>query len=199
MKNRILIVGDPWLGLDTNAGDLLANLLSMAYPRLPLEIYVRSSPRQTLDSLFHNSARDLIGLQAGTVILCCGWLDAQSNRSISEIQSAYSRLVLELLHNSPTQLLLCNYPHAQYGSVPLLRAKLASIAECQKEYSDQERIQNVPIDAIFTQYQELQVHREENSRNLFLESGELNSLGQNLWAHILVQHLRVDSPRFLLS
>lgn len=199
MKNRFLIVSDPWLGSETNAGDLLANLFLLAYPRLPLEIYVRSSSRQNLDSLFHNSARDLIGLQAGTIILCCGWLDAQTNHSALEIQSAYQRLVNELLHNSPAQLVLCDYPHNQYANEPLLRSKLASIAECQKEYSMHERVRLAPVDASFVQYQELQKNREESARSLFLESGELNSLGQNIWAHLLFQQLKVDSPRFLLS
>lgn len=192
MKHRILLIGDSWWGQNPGSADLLANFLLIKYPKLPLTPYINSNSRNTLDKLFENSARDIIGLQAGSLVLCCGFADIHNQKSTEFFCQSYTKLIHELTENSSSHLNLCVLPYFQFHESSIAYQKLQALEQTISQFSNNSRITIINLHTAFKAYEELQAHKKEQIRNLFTEKGELNALGQCLCVQTLQEAIFMD-------
>ena len=199
MMNRYLFVGDSFWGAPTGAADILADLLLVDFPEIPLSFSIHCSPRNTLDSLFRNCPRDIIGRQAGFTLLCIGWEDMRSNMESAMIIQQTEQLLNEIHHNSPCQIFVTTIPTIQYSSESIQRAKILAFNAFLRSFQLPDRLHVVDLDSVFSHYQELQTSRGELVRNLFSDSGTLGSLGQMLCARTISLELVRSDKRFLVS
>jgi len=199
MQNRYLFLGDSFWGLNPGTGDLLADLLLTEYPTLPLAFNIQSSPRNHLEDLYQRCARDIIGKQAGTTLLCNGWEDLRGPAPIAQICEAYHRLVLEIQNNSQTKLFLTTFPDIQLSEDSILRSKILVFNETVRAYHHTERTIVIDVAQEFARYQTLQQNRGALIRNLFAEDAVLGPMGQMLCARIVFPYFSRNAERFLLS
>jgi|GEM_PF-526870 len=199
MLNRYLLIGDSFWGAPTGTADYLADLLLVDFPEIPLSFSINSSSRNTFDSLFRNCPRDIIGRQAGLTVLCIGWEDVRSPMDETTIIQQGQRLLQEIHHNSPSQIVVTTIPSIQYPQESIQRSKIIAYNEFLRSFQLPDRLQIIDVDAVFTKYQELQCKRGEFVRNLFTDSGTLGTLGQMLCARTLSLELLRSNSRFLVS
>ena len=197
MLNRYLLVGDSFWGAPTGSADILADLLLVDFPEIPLSFSIHCSSRNSLDALFRNCPRDIIGRQAGFTVLCIGWEDMHGTMDAATIIQQAQQLLHEILHNSPSHIIITTIPTIQHTAESIQRSKIQAYNEFLRSSHKPERMVVVDLDHIFTRYQELQISRGELVRNLFTDHGTLGVLGQMLCARTLSQELLRSDRRFL--
>lgn len=198
MQHRFLLIGDRFWGEEYSTAELTADLALVDHPSLPLSFSIHSSPRNTLDHLFHNCSRDIIGRQAGVTLLCVGWEDLQSSHTEPVIQLKMQRLVHEIHHNSQTQILLCTLPTVQFQENSVAGRKAHFLNGCIRQLAIEERATLVDLEAAFLEYQTTQVARGDFMRNLFTDEGSLGNLGRMLAARLILNFLGFPKPFYYL-
>ena len=191
MKNRYLFVGDTFWGVDHGAGNILADLLLVDHAEAPYSFTINSSTRNTLDHLFLNCPREIIGRQAGVSVLCVGWEDLISEASTELVVAHYRRLMQEILHNSHTSMIALTLPMFQFGPESIQREKGLALNSAIREGFHAERYRVVDFAKACETYQQAQQARGELARNIFSDSGALNPLGQMLCARTLQANLSI--------
>lgn len=189
MKHRFLLVGDTFWGEERSTAELAANLALVDYPQLPLSFSIHSSARNTLDHLFQTCSRDIIGRQAGTSLLCVGWLDLLSGDSIEHVQAGLERLIHEIRHNCQTVVFLCTLPSLQFSAESVIGKKVRSLNAILRALGKSDIVHVVDLDRHFQEYQAKQLVRGDLIRNLFTDEGTLGELGQMLAARSVLQAL----------
>lgn len=178
MKNHFLFIGDRFGGIEPGLGDLLANLLLVDYPAIPFNFSIHASHRNTLDSLYQNCARDIIGRQAGTTVLWAGWEDLTSSLSPEQILAQQSSLVSEIRHNSQSRIFACTLPAHQLPSGSITQAKAHAFNEGYRAMATEGTLLLIDLEESLHSYQSAQMVRGELVRYLFTDHGTLNDLGQ---------------------
>lgn len=189
MKNRYLFVGDSYLGIEGRAWQLLTELLLCEFPDQPLQFHLNTQTRHTLDSWLHHCSRDIIGKQAGSILLCVGFQDLQNQTPIENIELQYSKLIHEIQSNSLAQI---------YG-MTLYAPNLPQAAALNQLILQQFPPHHiVDFHSLCLQYQKRQAARGEHQRNLLDTQGRLAPLGEMLLARITASLLFPDYPKFPL-
>lgn len=189
MKNRFLFVGDGYLGPEGRAWQLLTELLLCEFPEQPLQFHLNTQSRHTLDFLLTHCSRDIIGKQAGTILLCVGFQDLQNQISIETIGLQYAKLIHEIQSNSLAQIFgMTLYAPSLPQSVVL------------NQLIDQQLLPHQIIDfhSLCLQYQKHQAARGEHQRNLLDTQGRLAPLGEMLLARATASHLFPQYPQYSL-
>ncbi len=192
MKYRFLLVGDRFWGDDSSSAELVANLSLASYPSLPLSFSILSSARNTLEHLFQNCSRDIIGRQAGTTLLLVGWEDIQSKATEQQIEFQFENLIREIQHNSQTRILLCTHPSFQFHSDSRIGQKIRYLNECCRKMGKSMGFQIIDLESLFEEYQEKQRVRGDLMRNLFADDGSLGNLGRMLAAMSITRFLEIQ-------
>jgi len=190
VKNRYLLIGDPYWGVESGTPGLFADLLLCKNPTLPLDFLIDSSSRNTLDRLFQTCPREIIGRKAGTTILCAGWTELQGPDTVESVIERFDRLVQEIQHNSQTQLWIMTLPENSMADSNLLQRKLKRFNDFIRTDIIKMQLKILDFDAMVQDYQHLQKARQDMMRSLFTETGELNGLGQMLLALSLAQAMQ---------
>jgi hypothetical protein len=192
MKYRYLFVGDRFWGSEPDAGEILANLLLVKYPELPLHFSIHSNARNTLENLFQNCPRDIIGRQAGTTVMLAGWENLQGTASAEQIAQAYQNLVHEIQHNCQTRLVICTIPTLQFAPESVVGQKTKELNSVINGLELSPLRLRVDLESAFLDYQNRQLVRGDLIRNLFTDTGTLGLLGQILCARTLARALAVQ-------
>jgi len=192
MKNRFLFVGDRFWGIDPSVGDMLADILLVEFPRLPLEFSIHSSFRNTFEWLFANCPRDIIGRQAGATLFCVGWEDCLGALTADQCVEGYRKLLHEVRRNSQTRILVLTLPVFQLESNSAMFTKVAAINHFLRDHAPENDIHLIDLDAVFGEYQNAQLVRGELARNLFTDNGTLGQLGKMLGAQTLAKEFKLS-------
>ncbi|HSQ41753.1 MAG TPA: hypothetical protein VLM37_05695 [Fibrobacteraceae bacterium] len=194
MNHRLMLLGDSFGGDSPSAGDLLADMLLVEHPEMPLAFTIQFSNRNTLDFLFDNCARDVIGKQAGLTLFLLGWEEILSSLSGEEVLARYSKLAHEILENSSTQLLACTLPLESDNMESLRQMRMEQLNMALRSWKFGPRWHLVDLAEEFQQYQIQQRVRAELARNLFVEQGVLGPLGGMLFAKVLSRKIAAFMP-----
>lgn len=187
MKNRLLLIGDHYCGHEGEAWQHLVDLLLCEYPEIPLQFHLHSTARNTLQALFQNCPRDIIGKQAGTILLCVGYQDLRAGGDPQQLCAAYDRLLHEIRSNSLAKVIPVTLHLPGVAGIQQLNAHLRAVSGESSVFD---------FAQICAVYQKKQAARGEFQRNLLDNQGVLAHLGQMLFARTLSQSLEMDCEHF---
>lgn len=180
MNDRFLFIGDAYCGPDGETWQYLADLLLCEHPAKPLQFHFHNGPRVTLPSLYQNCPRDIIGRQAGSVILCAGYQDLAAGMDATVLCGHYDRLLHEIAGNSLAKV----YPVTLYLPDTPGSSVLNNFLRNRWPKADL-----IDFAQLCGHYQKLQTARGEQQRNLQGSDGTLGHLGQMLLARYAAQFL----------
>lgn len=189
MKNRYLFIGDSYWGEQDEVPSLIVNELLLDFPALPLQFTILTSARYTPKHLFETCPREILGRQAGNIILSIGWEDLLVGMRGAELASAIMRLVNEIHKNSLARLGVVLPPALAHPLGTLRRRAAQELLDKIQETPCPERCRFLLVDTLLQAYDQAQSPRGEDCRGLLAEDGTLRPLGKSLLARFLRQEL----------
>jgi hypothetical protein len=194
MKNRFLFVGDLFWGDENGVPEAVCNGMILKATARPFEFVISSSEQNTLEYLFLQCPRKIIGKQAGTIILCAGHSQILRRQDTDSICLAYKTLVTEILHNTHSRLILCTIPEKIFeeDSTPQRISQIFNeqIRNLKKDF----KLEIADFDRAFSHFLSMQAQNEDHIRNLHSSPAQLTSLGKSLFSSLLLCALPEGIP-----
>lgn len=186
MENRILVVADDLLGKEGEAAVKFSELLLCEYPARPIQFTLLPPVACPLDTLLSRVSQDIIGKQAGRIVLGLGLWDLRRRGDAPAVFASYQALVRELISKTLAVVYLVTIPPAAFpGDVAVvndLNRRIATLA-------DGDRVHVLDFASHLDEFSRLQSARGKFARNLYNEKHEATSIGQMLLGLFLQKHL----------
>lgn len=110
MENRILVIADSLFGESGEAADRFAEILLCEEPARPLQFVLNAPLPYPLQNLPGKIAFEIIGKQAGRIVLGLGAEALLNGASVKEMVSLYRALIEELLKKTSSKIFLVTLP-----------------------------------------------------------------------------------------
>ncbi len=194
MENRILVVADDLLGKEGEAAVKFSELLLCEYPARPIQFTLLPPVSCSLEVLLSRVSQDIIGKQAGRIILGLGLWELRRLGEAAAVFALYHALVRELISKTLAVIYLVTIPPAAFSGeaavVNELNRRIAFLA-------DGDRIHVLDFASHLEDFSRLQSARGKFARNLYNEKHEATSIGQMLLGLFLQKRLYQPTKEIL--
>lgn len=176
MENRVLILGDEFLGEQGEAANRCAEILLCREANRPIQFSINAPAPQSMSQLFARASSDIIGKKAGRIIIGLGLRELRRGGvDYNGVFERYSALADELLSKTLSPLHFLTIPEDMFPQEPSqLKALNERIFELAQR--NEKRVLVEDFAAYVAVYKEKQLERGKFGRSLYTEEGKPTSL-----------------------
>lgn len=176
MENRILILGDEFLGEQGEAANRCSEILLCREANRPIQFSINAPAPQSMTQLVARASSDIIGKKAGRIIIGLGLRELKRGGvDYNGVFERYSALADELLSKTQSPIHFLTIPEDMF---PLEPAQLTALNERIAEFAGKnaKRVFVEDFAAHVANYKEKQLERGKFGRSLYTEEGKPTSL-----------------------
>lgn len=176
MENRILILGDEFLGEQGEAANRCAEILLCREANRPIQFSINAPAPQSMAQLLARASSDIIGKKAGRMIIGLGLRELKRGGvDYNGVFERYGALVDELLSKTLAPLHFLTIPEDMFPQEP---AQLNALNERIYEFArkNEKRVFIEDFAAHVAVFKEKQLERGKFGRSLYTEEGKPTSL-----------------------
>ena len=168
MNNRILIIGDELFGADGEAAARFSELVLCENPTMPVQFAIYAPVKLSLGALLLRAPSDIIGKQAGKIVLGAGLRELRTQMDADSAFAAYEALVRELVNKTEALLYPVTIPPE---ALPEWTSEVRKFNGRVLSLADPARVFPVDFAAYVGNFNKKQLERGKFARSLFGESG----------------------------
>lgn len=172
MENRILILGDEFLGEQGEAANRCSEMILCREANRPIQFSINAPAPQTMNQLLARASSDIIGKKAGRMIVGLGLRELKRGGvDYNGVFERYSALVDELLSKTLSPLHFLTIPEDMFPQGPdQIRALNELIASLAGRNEKRVFIENFAAHVAY--FKEKQLERGKFGRSLYTEEGK---------------------------
>ena len=192
MENRILIIGDELLGEQGEAANRFAEILLCRDANRPVQFSINAPAPQSLRQLFDRASADIIGKQAGRMIVGLGLKELKrGGNDYKAVFSLYQTLVDEILSKTLAPIYFLTIPEDMFPAAP---SQLTALNECIRTFAakDNKRVRILDFAAYVAEFKEKQLERGKFGRSLYTEEGLPTSICNTFLALFLYDFIKKE-------
>lgn len=191
MENRILVVADELFGKEGETAVKFSELLLCENPSRPIQFTLLPPVSTSLETVLSRIAQDIIGKQAGRIVVGLGLLELRQKGDAIFVFDIYQRIVEELISKTNAVIYLVTVPLSIFPEASLqvkeLNHRISGLA-------DGDRLHVLDLASYVEEFILLQVKRGKFARNLYNEQHEVTSIGHTLFGLFLQKRLYQPNP-----
>lgn len=172
MENRILVLADDFFGDNGEAASHFSELLLCSAPSLSVQFVLPGPVFISLDALLQRAPSDIIGKQAGRIILGLGLRELRLHQKASLIFETYKSFLDELLSKTKAHLNLVTIPEEAFKEEIL---QVTEWNELLKTISHP-RVSVLDFAETAAHFKEMQLQKGKFARRLYSEDSHATSL-----------------------
>ncbi|MCL4101498.1 hypothetical protein SAMN05720766_104141 [Fibrobacter sp. UWH9] len=176
MENRILILGDEFLGEQGEAANRCSEMILCREANRPIQFSINAPAPQSMAQLLTRASSDIIGKKAGRLIIGLGLRELKRGGvDYNGVFDRYSALASELLNKTTAPLHFLTIPEDMFPPEP---AQLTALNERIFELAgrNEKRVFVEDFAAHAAKYKEKQLERGKFGRSLYTEEGRATPL-----------------------
>lgn len=172
MENRILVLADDFFGENGEAASHFSELLLCLAPDLSVQFVLLDPVLIPLETLLQRAPSDIIGKQAGRIVLGLGLRELRLHQKASLIFKTYKALLDELLSKTKAHLNLVTLPEEAF------KEEILQVTEWNQllKTISHPRITVLDFADRAAQFKETQLQKGKFARRLYSEDSRATSL-----------------------
>jgi hypothetical protein len=119
VDNRILVLADDFFGENGEAASRFSELFLCREPEHSVQFVLPGPFNISLEKLFQRASADIIGKQAGHIIIGLGLVELRKALDAQKVFDNYMLLIQELLSKTKAFLYLVNIPESAFNEASL--------------------------------------------------------------------------------
>ena len=176
MENRILIIGDGLFGPQGEAATRCVELLLCRRPNRPMQFSVNAPALPSIPQLLSRASSDIIGKQAGRIVLGLGLDEMKREAGNAEkVAANYAALVDEILKKTQSYLDFVTVPK---DLLPEIDGQVCALNESIRSFVSKapDRVRLLDFEAHAEKFKEMQAERGKFARSLYSDQAKPTSL-----------------------
>lgn len=176
MENRILIIGDELFGEQGEAASRCVEMLLCRRPNRPMQFSVNAPALPTISQFVARASSDIIGKQAGRIVLGLGLGEMKRERGNAEkVAATYGSLADEIIKKTQSYVHFVTIPQ---GLLPEIPDQVDKLNESIRGFvsKDPTRVQIIEFAEHAEKFKEMQAERGKFARSLYSEDAKPTSL-----------------------
>jgi hypothetical protein len=176
VENRILIIGDELFGPQGEVAARCVEMLLCRKPNRPMQFSVNAPVLPSLSQLLARASSDIIGKQAGRIVLGLGLSEMKrEGGDASKVSESYGALVDEILKKTQSFLDLVTVPK---DLLPEIDGQVLALDDFIRAQADKcpDRVHVLDFAAHAEKFKEMQAERGKFARSLYSDDAKPTSL-----------------------
>lgn len=172
MDNRILVLADDFFGDNGEAASRFSELLLCVAPELSVQFVLPGPILLSLEALMHRAPSDIIGKQAGRMVIGLGLREMRACREASVVFKTYRLFLDELLSKTKAHLNLVTIPEDAF------KEEVLQVVEWNQSLKSisHPRISVLDFAAAAAHFKEIQMQKGKFARSLYSEDSHATPL-----------------------
>lgn len=185
MDNRILVLADDFFGDSGEAASRFSELLLCVAPNLSVQFVLPGPVLLSLEALINRAPSDVIGKQAGRIVLGLGLRELRVCREATIVFKTYKLFLDELLSKTKAHLNLITIPDDAF------KEEVLQVAKWNQELKSlsHPRITVLDFSAAAARFKEIQMQKGKFARSLYSEESRATPLCCMLLGLFLQEHI----------